>query len=186
MARLSAQEGIAIRDAYDVSQYRHIVDVGGGRGGLLAALLAASPEIRGTLFDRPEVLAESRSVLEDAGVEDRCDIVEGDFLRTVPDSGDLYIVKRILMDQPDEPARKLLRNIRAAMAPDGRVVIADPHTDSPYGKYLDMLMLVTFGGQLRTISQFEALFQETGFTLTRTIDTDSAIRLVEGAPVGFR
>lgn len=184
MERLSTREGTAIRDAYDVSQYQHIVDIGGGRGGLMAALLGASPEIRGTLFDRPEVLAESRPVLEAAGVEERCEVTGGDFLRGVPDGGDLYIVKRILVDQPDGSARALLRNIHAAMAPGGRVLIADPHTDSTYGKYLDMFMLMTFGGQLRTVAEIEALFRETGFELTRTIDTDSQIRLVEGVVAG--
>jgi SAM-dependent methyltransferase len=183
MGQLSSQEGVAIRDAYDVSHYRHIVDVGGGRGGLLAVLLGASPEARGTLFDRPEVVAEATPVLRAADVTDRCEVVGGDFLREVPSDGDLYILKRILIDRPDENARTLLRNIHAAMAPGGRVVIADPHTDSAYGKYLDLFMLMVFGGQLRTARQIEALFEETGFELTRTIDTDSSIRLIEAAAV---
>lgn len=183
MGELSSLEGVAIRDAYDVSHYRHIVDVGGGRGGLLAVLLGASPEARGTLFDRPEVVAEATPVLQAADVVDRCEAVGGDFLREVPADGNLYILKRILIDQPESDALKILRNVHAVMAPGGRVVIADPHTDSSYGKYLDMFILMVFGGQLRTARQIEALFEETGFELTRTIDTDSSIRLIEAAAV---
>jgi SAM-dependent methyltransferase len=181
MAELSKQEGAAIRDAYDVSNYRRIVDLGGSRGDLLARLLTRAPRARGTLLDRSEVVAEAGPVLESAGVADRVERIGGDFMKAVPPNGDLYILKRILMDRTDDEARLLFRNIHAVMAPGARIVIADPHTDSAYGKYLDLLMLVVFGGgRLRTVAEMETLFQETGFEVTRTVDTDSAIRLVEG------
>jgi predicted O-methyltransferase YrrM len=180
MGQLSKQEGAAIRDAYDVSNYRHIVDLGGSRGDLLAILLANAPQSRGTLFDRSEVIAEAGPVLESAGVSDRVERIGGDFTKEVPPHGDLYLLKRILMDRTDDEARLLFRRIHAAMAPGGRIVVADPHTDSAYGKYLDLLMLVVFGGgRLRTVAELATLFRESGFEITRTIDTDSAIRLVE-------
>lgn len=182
MGQLSKQEGVAIRDAYDVSNYRHIVDLGGSRGDLLAILLAKAPHARGTLFDRSEVIAEAGPVLKSAGVAERVERVGGDFMKDVPPNGDLYLLKRILMDRTDDEARLVFRKIHAAMAPGARIVVADPHTDSAYGKYLDLLMLVVFGGgRLRSVAELEALFQETGFEITRTIDTDSAIRLVEAA-----
>jgi predicted O-methyltransferase YrrM len=184
MGQLSRQEGAAIRDAYDVANCRHVVDVGGGRGGLLAMLLSKAPQARGTLFDRPEVVAEAGPVLESAGVAGRVELVGGNFMKEVPHGGDLYMLKRILIDRTEPDARTLFRNIHAAMAPGARVVIADPHPDSAYGKYLDLFMLMVFGGQLRSAAQIRALFEETGFEVTRTVDTDSPIRLVEATASG--
>lgn len=182
MSQLSRQEGAAIRDAYDFSPYRHIVDVGGGRGGLLSILLSASPDAHGTLMDLPDVVAEAVPVLASAGIADRCEVIGGDFLTHVPDGGDLYLLKRILIDRTDHDALALLRNIRSAMRPGGRVLIADPHPGSAYGKYFDLFMLMVFAGRIRPESELKTLFETAGFTLTRTFDTHSAIRLVEGAP----
>jgi hypothetical protein len=182
MSELSGQEGMAIRDAYEFTPNLLVVDAGGGRGGLLLSILEAHPSIRGVLLELPHVAAEAREMLA-ARVGDRCEIVDGDYLREVPHGGDLYILKRILMDQTDETALVTLRNVRAATPPQGKLLIADPDVESLYGRGLDMFMLMLFGGRLRSEADFAALLEKAGFRLTRRIKTASSIKLVEAVPV---
>jgi hypothetical protein len=184
MSDLSTQEGIAVRDAYDFSHCHTMVDVGGGRGGLLATLLQAFPSLKGILFDVPAVVEGAQAVFQTETFRGRCHLVGGDFLAAVPAGGDLYILKRILMDRTDDEAHTLLTNIRSAMVPQGRVLVAEPDSRSPYGKFLDMLMLMAFGSRLRTDAEVQALFAQTGFTLTRAMETRSGttLRLLEGVP----
>jgi O-methyltransferase domain len=92
------------------------------------------------------------------------------------------MLKRILIDQTDEAAHTLLTNIRKAMAPRGRVLVADPDSRSLYGQFLDMFMLMVFGSRLRTDAEMQALFARAGFILTRTMETRSTLRLLEGGP----
>jgi hypothetical protein len=110
--------------------------------------------------------------------------VGGNFLEAVPAGGDLYILKRVLVDRTDDEARTLFTNIRRAMAPQGRVLVADPDGRSSFGQLYDMLMLMVFGSRLRTEAEVQALFAETGFTLTRSIETHAmtGLRLLEGVP----
>jgi O-methyltransferase domain len=114
----------------------------------------------------------------------RCQLVGGDFLEAVPAGGDLYILKRVLVDRTDDEARTLFTNIRRAMAPQGRVLLADPDSRSPFGKLYDMLMLMVFGSRLRTEAEVQALLAQTGFTLSRVIETraSTTLRLLEGVP----
>jgi C-methyltransferase len=86
----------------------------------------------------------------------------GDLLAAVPAGGDLYILKRVLVDRTDDEARTLFTNIRRAMAPQGRVRVADPDSRSPFGKWYDMLMLMVFGSRLRTEADVQALLAQTG------------------------
>ncbi|RUU31391.1 hypothetical protein EOC94_04415 [Mesorhizobium sp. M6A.T.Ce.TU.016.01.1.1] len=97
--------------------------------------------------------------------------------------GDLYILKRILVDQTDDTAMAVLRNVRTAIAPQGALLIADPGVESLYGRSFDMLMLMIFGGKLRSESDLAALLEKAGFRLTRTMKTASAIHLVEAVPI---
>jgi O-methyltransferase domain/Dimerisation domain len=184
MSDLSTQEGLAICEAYDFSGARTVVDVGGGRGGLLALLLEAFPSLTGILMDMPAVVEGAHTVFDTETLRGRCQLVGGDFLTAVPAGGDLYLLKRILVDRTDDEARTLLRNIRRAMAPQGRVLVADPDSRSPYGKLYDMLMLMVFGSRLRTDADVQALFAQTGFTLSRAIETRAVttLRLLEGVP----
>jgi O-methyltransferase domain len=184
MSDLSTQEGLAICEAYDFSGARTVVDVGGGRGGLLALLLEAFPSLTGILMDMPAVVEGAHAVFDTETLRGRCQLVGGDFLTAVPAGGDLYLLKRILVDRTDDEAHTLLRNIRRAMAPQGRVLVADPDSRSPYGKLYDMLMLMVFGSRLRTDVDVQALFAQTGFTLSRAIETRAVttLRLLEGVP----
>ncbi len=107
----------AVLAAYDFGRFATIVDVAGGRGALLAAILNAHPAAHGVLFDQPHVVAHAGPVLEAAGVRDRCRIVEGSFFDAVPDGGDAYVLKWILHDWEDERALAILRACRQAMGP---------------------------------------------------------------------
>ncbi len=184
MSDLSADEGIAVRDAYDFARCHTVVDVGGGRGGLLAILLQAFPSLQGILFDLPVVVEGAQAVSQMEPLRERCQLVGGDFLAAVPAGGDLYILKRVLVDRTDDEARTLFTNIHHAMAPQGRVLVADPDGRSSFGKLYDMLMLMAFGSRLRTEAEVQALFAQTGFTLTRAIETraSTTLRLLEGVP----
>jgi C-methyltransferase len=151
---------------------------------LLALLLEAFPSLTGILMDLPAVVEGAHTVFGTATLRGRCQLVGGDFLTAVPAGGDLYLLKRILVDRMDDEARTLLRNIRRAMAPQGRVLVADPESRSPYGQLYDMLMLMVFGSRLRTEAEVQALFAQSGFTLRRAIETRAVttLRLLEGVP----
>src|SRR5262249_58966158 len=112
----------------------------------------------------------------------RCQIQGGDFFHAVPAGGGLYILKRILPAFTDTQAQAILRHCREAMAPGGRVLVADPDTSSLYGRFFDLGMLVIFDGRLPTDAELRELFASAGLTLSRTLGTCSTLRLVEGAP----
>jgi len=183
MSDLSTREGLAVRSAFDFSPYHTIVDVGGGQGGLLATLLHTLPDARGVLFDLPSVVERTQALSQLDAFQERCQLVSGDFLEAVPAGGDIYILKRILIDRTDAEAWRLLGNIRAAIGPQGRILVADPESHSLYGKSLDMFMLVMFGSRLRSNAEVRELFAQAGFQFTRVVETCSTLRLLEGVPV---
>jgi len=137
----------AIADAYDFSRFRTIVDVGGGHGGLLRRALASAPGSRGVLFDRPSVVAAAPSI-------DHAEKVGGDFFESVPADGDLYVLKFVLHDWPDDHAASILANCARVMEDDGRLLIVEllaPGDTSPsYAKIDDLNMFVLTGGRART------------------------------------
>ena len=115
MSTFSGMEVELVLGAYDFSRARHVVDVGGGHGLLLARILGAAPEARGTLFDQPDVAKQAKAVLGNAGLASRCEVVGGDFFARVPASGDLYVLKHILHDWDDDRAGRILQSVAAAM-----------------------------------------------------------------------
>jgi hypothetical protein len=123
----------------------------------------------------------ARTVLETEEPNGRCEIIAGDFLTGVPAGGDVYILKRILMDRDDAQARFILRHIRNAMHPDGSVLVADPDLTSQYGTLLDMLMLVVFGSgsRIRPEAELRDLFASAGLMLTRSPASPPTLRVVE-------
>jgi hypothetical protein len=180
MASQSEQHNAAIVTAYDFSGARLVVDVGGGRGATLAAILRANPSLRGILFDLPHVVREGRL----ADVAERCQIIGGDLLSAVPSGGDCYMLKRVLMDRSDEDAVGVLRKCTDAMAEDGRVLVIEmvilPEDASGINKILDVNMLVLTGGRVRTEAEFRELFAAAGLRLTRMIPTGSPNWIIEG------
>jgi hypothetical protein len=186
MATLSRRTVGAILAAYDFSAFATIVDVGGGTGALLGAILGAAPGARGVLFDQPHVVAGAGRVLAALGVADRCDVVGGSFLDEVPSGGDAYTMRAVLHDWTDDDAVRILQVVRKAMHADARLlvierVIAPPNAGAA-GKFSDLNLLVAPGGRERTAEEFASLFEQAGFQLTGVAATGD-FSVVQGRPV---
>ena len=159
--------------AYDFPAAGIVVDVGGGQGSLLTAILEANTGLHGILFERQPVVKMERPRVEEAGLTDRCDLVAGDFFDAVPACGDLYLLKKVIHDWSDEAAHWILSRCYAAMPPNARLLVSDsivPAGNRPSpGKWLDLLMLVYAGGRERTETEFRDLLTSAGFRLNRVI-----------------
>jgi hypothetical protein len=145
-----------------------IVDVGGGNGSLLLALLPKLPDgVHGIVFDLPE------TVRDEASFGNRIEFIAGSFFDAVP-RGDVYVLGTILHDWPDDEAAAILRTIRAAAPDDGRLLVLDsvvPDGNERSGaKWQDLLMLALFAGRERDEAQWRALLAETGFEPVRIRD----------------
>jgi hypothetical protein len=172
----------ALLAAYDFATLGCLVDVGGGHGNLVAGVLIARPNARGIVFDLPHVVEGAPAALDRAGVRDRCEIVGGSFLESVPRRGDVYVLKHILHNWDDASSVTILRNCRAAMGPSAKVLVLEnalPEQDVRGADALVMLdvhMMAVLGGRERTVSEYRALFEAAGLRFTRCIETR------EGAP----
>ena len=153
MSALARNSFHAIVDAYDFDRFERIVDVGGGTGTLLTQILAVYLHPRGVVFDLPHVVQEATAEIDRAGLAHRCDVDGGSYLDGVPEGGDLYILKSVLMDCPDDQALVILRHIRQAMNGDGAVLVIETVTGAPnegeLAAFSDLNMLVATGGRVR-------------------------------------
>ncbi|MFC4586160.1 acetylserotonin O-methyltransferase [Sphaerisporangium corydalis] len=177
--------------AYDFGGARTVVDIGGGNGTVLAAILSAAPGARGILFDTAEGAAGAAGTFRRAGVADRCSIETGDFFQGVPE-GDVLVVKGVLHDWDDERCATLLRGCRASIAPGGRLLVLEPvlppRLDTPEASGVvmsDIAMLVYTGGRERGGDEFRYLFAASGFHLAGVTPplAGSAIRILVADPV---
>jgi hypothetical protein len=180
-------QAAALLEVVDVAGVKTVVDVGGGKGGTLAALLGAVPTLRGVLADRPEVVAAAAPVLEAAGVADRCDVVPSDFFVEVPAGGDAYVLAQILHDWDDERAIDILTLCRRAIPAHGKLLVVElvlPEGEEPFfGKWLDLHILVNLGARERTAAQYDALFRRAGFQVAGVIPMPPGSSVVEAVPV---
>ncbi|HJX91005.1 MAG TPA: methyltransferase [Pyrinomonadaceae bacterium] len=187
MSGVTAALNESLRSLYDFSKFKTVVDVGGGHGGLITEILKSNPNAQGILFDAAEVINGSRERLAEAGLSDRCGAVAGDFFKAVPEGGDAYVMKWIIHDWDDERAIKILKNCRAQMGPDARLIIVDcvvPETNEPhFSKFIDLNMLVMTGGKERTAKEFARLLEASGFKLLQVIPTDQPTSIIEGQPI---
>ncbi len=187
MSLQMTQVARAVVEAYDFSGVTCVADIGGGRGTLLATLLAANPELRGVLLDLPEIVAEADQPLRRAGVRDRCRLIPGDFFHAIPSDADLYVLSWILHDWPDPDARRILDTCAAHVAPGTRVLLiervlperADNSPATREALFGDVHMLAVLNGRERTRSEFEALLGESGFKLERVVGTASPRAILE-------
>jgi hypothetical protein len=183
MTNLSQSAVAPIVHAYDFSGYPTIVDVGGGHGELLAAILAATPAARGVLYDLPQVVVGAPPLLHEHDVADRVRIAEGSFFDSVPGDGDAYILKNVIHDWPDHDAVQILRNVHAAAGAATTVllieiVIPEHHRES-IGKWTDLEMLLASAARERTAAEYHHLLEQSGFQMMRVVETASPYNIVE-------
>ncbi|OBA57474.1 hydroxyneurosporene methyltransferase [Mycobacterium sp. 1100029.7] len=187
MTDLSAMEIPPVVAAYDFSRFSTIVDVAGGHGRLLSAILNATPHARGILFDQPHVIAGASPLLEEHGVADRVKLVEGSFFESVADGGDAYLLKHIIHDWPDDEAVQILANIRKAAGAGKHVLIVEfvipRHNREFPGYWMDLAMHIVAGARERTAAQYGRLLSRAGFRLTRVVETTAPICIVEAIAV---
>ncbi|MGB9306849.1 MAG: methyltransferase [Mycobacterium sp.] len=173
--------------AYDFSPHGTVVDVGGGHGRLLSAILKATPQARGILFDMPQVVAGAPAVLSEHHVEDRVRIVPGSFFDDVPQGGDAYVLKSVIHDWPDEEAFRILRNVRSAAGPGKHLLLLElvipEHHREFIGNWFDLEMLLAVGARERTAAEYGRLLERAGFRLTRVVETASPFCIVEATAV---
>jgi SAM-dependent methyltransferase len=184
MTSLSVAESRAVVEAYDFSPIRTVVDVGGGRGLLLASILRSYRRMRGILFDMPHVVAGAPDLLAAQDVADRCQVIPGDFFASVPEGADAYVLKHIIHDWDDDRSLRILKNCRRGMPRGGRLLVVDaviPPGNAPhFGKLLDLEMLVmTPQGRERTREEFRALFRRAGLRLRRIVPTAAPTSIIE-------
>lgn len=182
-----SQSSVAVAAACDFTRFKSIVDVGGGHGALMAAMLKASPLAGGTIFDLPGVVPGARERMEAAGLSDRCQCVGGDFFAAVPAGGDAYTLASILHDWDDERCAVILRNCRRVMTGHEMLLLVEmviPPGDAPFfGKLLDLEMLVSFGGRERTEAEYGELLGRAGFRLARVTPTATPASVIEAIPI---
>lgn len=176
----------AFLDAYPIGSFSKIVDVGGGHGAVLRAILKQNPNLSGTLAEMPSLLADAQAAIANDALADRCQAVPCNFFESVPAGGDLYFMKHIVHDWSDEQALRLLKNIRSVIPANGTLLLAEAVLDdspAPHpGKLIDIEMIAFVGGKERTASEFRELLTASGFALQRIVPTKSLFSLVEAVP----
>jgi hypothetical protein len=153
---------------------------------MLRGILERAPNAAGVLYEMPSVAAEARQ-LRGSPVEPRCEFIAGDMFQSVPSGGDLYVLKMIIHDWDDEAAIRILKNIRRAMPPHGRLIVVDrivkPSNQPDPAKSTDMMMMVMLTGRERTEAEFRHLLNQADLSLTRVIPAGD-FALIEGVPAG--
>ncbi|MDN0109040.1 methyltransferase [Yersinia mollaretii] len=184
MSSMSSVENNFLVRSYDFPENATVVDIAGGFGGLLLKVLQHNPTLHGILLDRPAVLARNR--LGELGDDSRWETQSGNFFESCP-SADIYLLKYITMDWPEEQASKILRSCRNAMRPNSKVLILEPVISREDtwqgGKEIDLLLLGSFdGGQARTEDELKTLLASADLKLNRIIDTGSYVSIIEAIP----
>ncbi|WP_198676374.1 methyltransferase [Kribbella monticola] len=182
MAALSSVVAGAVAEAYDFSELKTVVDVGGGLGVLLAAVLEKYPHLTGTVFDQEHVVGHKPPPGASPSVEDRWSFASGNFFESVP-AADAYLLKSILHDWPDEECVSILRTCRRSLAPGGVVLVVEGLLGLPgheaEAAFSDLNMLTLPGGRERTEAQYAALFAAADLELSRVVHTSARMSVLE-------
>jgi hypothetical protein len=187
MAELTGRAARAIAQGFDFTGVRRIVDVGGGHGALLRAILLKYTDMKGVVFDLPYCREGAARLLEEAGLAGRCEFVGGDFFESVPAGADAYIIKSVIHDWNDERSLSILRTCRAAMTEASRLLLVEPLRPetvgtSPIDAILvgsDLNMMLMTGGCERTDREYRSLLEEAGLRVVRVVATPSAMSVME-------
>ena len=186
MGNLSALAAAELVRVYDFSASQKVIDVGGSHGILLQAVLTANTAAQGILYDLPHVI-ETADQNIDATVKGRCDLVSGDFFKSIPEGGDVHLLKQIIHDWDDEQAACILANCHAALAPAGKLLLVEmvvPSDNQPnMAQAMDLNMLAILGGRERTEEEYRTLLERSGFQLERVIATHSPFSVIEALRV---
>jgi len=190
MVDITERAAQGVLRSYDFSSMRRVVDVGGGYGALLAAILRANSALCGVLLDLPHAIAGAKRYLEERGVLERCELVEGSFFDSVPGPADACLLKSVIHDWPDEQSAAILENCRKAVAPTaGKVLLVErivPPRIEPLPAHQgivrgDLNMMVAAGGCERTQEEFDTLLGRAGLRRARIIPTDSGFDVIEAS-----
>lgn len=169
--------------ALDLKAVSTIADIGGGTGALFIKILTAYPYLTGTLFDQGHVVAATQKRLERAGLTPRGTTLGGDLFTAIPVTADLYILKSVLHDWDDTQCNTILRNCRAAMHRDSKLVLIERLLPEKGGdekvSLLDIRMLLITGGKERSLKEYQRLTHEAGLLLQQTVATESGVVLME-------
>jgi hypothetical protein len=172
-----------IADVIDTRRVQRAVDVGGGNGSLVRLLQQANPELQAVVFDRPAVVEWARADIARAGFPDRTDVVGGDFFKSVP-AGDLYLLKHILHNWPDQQCIEILRQCRQAALPGARIaviefIVGDLADPGRMATLDDLAMLNLFGGQARSLDEFDSVLAAAGLRRTAVRPTTRPQSVIE-------
>jgi hypothetical protein len=184
MVGIHGRESNAILNAYDFSGIGVVADIGGGNGSQITEILKKHSRMKGIHFDLPHVIERAKERIQAAGLLERCKLVPGSFFEAVPEGADAYILRHIIHDWDEEKCLTILRNCHHAMPPTSKLLVVEsviPAGNEPFqGKFLDLHMLLVPGGKERTEKEYQALFERTGFMLTRIVPTNTEVSIVEG------
>lgn len=182
MTALSSLVADAVAAAYDFTDIASVVDVGGGQGILLDAVMARYEHLAGTVFDLPHVVADAPPAGASASVRPRWSTATGSFFDAVPEA-DAYLLKSVLHDWPDDRCVDILRTCNRTLRPGGVVLVVELVLDRPgreaFVAFSDLNMLALPGGRERTEQEYAALFGAAGLHLTRLIDTGAPVAILE-------
>ena len=190
MTAISAELAPAVLEAYNFSGIETLMDVAGGHGYFICAALEKYPKMKGMLLDLPSVVEGARCAICDLRMEHRCEPIAGNFFERIPAGADAYFMQHIIHDWADEPALKILGNVRQALSgrKGGKLLIVDhvlPEDSRPDpGKLLDLVMLMFPGGRERTEPEWRALLAKAGFTITRIVPTKTPESVIEAVVSG--
>lgn len=187
LTRLISREVV---QSYDFSQFNRIVDVGGGYGGLLTAVLQENPEIHGVLFDLQHASEIAQQRINELGLSHRCEFLAGNFFESIPGKMDAYLLKSIIHDWDDDHSELILKNCKNAMPTHGKLLLIDrilPDKLDVSAEHQimvrsDLTMLIGPGGRERTKAEFQRLFEVAGFRLQRIFPLKYSFSLIEGVP----
>lgn len=181
---MKEKSNAAIKSAlasYPFEKFTSLCDVGGGYGQFMTAILAKYPHAHGTVFELPEVINDIKA--SQPSLNDRCELMAGDFFTSIPKGHDVYLLKSVLHDWDDAKAEQILKNCHQAMTPDSRLLIVEvvllPQDQSLYANCMDLLMLAITGGKERTLTSFKTMLEQAGFVLESIYPTSTEFSILE-------
>jgi O-methyltransferase len=188
LAKETFAQADAIIEVLDLSDVRTVADIGGGYGGLLAAILQAHPHLTGVLFDKPETVEAAKPFLKSLGVADRTALVGGDVFAAIPVRTDRHLLKSVLQQWDDAKAGAILKACRQAMPPSAKLIIIEPllpeqALDDAGAMMIDLHMMLIHDGRVRTLEEIETLLSQAALTRSKVYATGTGLSIIDAVPV---